>query len=383
MAVEGAAAAAAAAPAEEPGALKTNGVLPSANLPGLDTQDNAAIALKLIKAGTPLVVNGKEIGVCAHDIPEGHRFAVEPITAGTEITSWALPFGVALRDLAAGEYLCNVKVLTRMADDMAGLHLPKEPTFENVAFRSYDLKADGFCPAASKVAGLSEAAASGATFDGIARPDGRGTGTRNYVVVIGVTSDLAGFARAVANSYDDDAALKAKGIDGVVAVAHTEGGGSGGDAAVAPTNEDKVIRTLAGFVVHPNIGGVCLVDRPENRLRAEHVKAHLDKGGYPYGNVPVRFISVDSAAAFADERARVSEAVAELVEAAAGATREPRPLSELTVAQQCGGFPMPFRGSRPIHSSGGCRGRLLPLAVALSLPRRTSSSEPRVTFLQS
>ena len=44
-------------------------------------------------------------------------------------------------------------------------------------------------------------------------------------------------------------------IDGIVAIAHTEGGGPG-----EPNNSAEVLRALAGFLVHPNVGAVLAVD---------------------------------------------------------------------------------------------------------------------------
>ena len=39
------------------------------------------------------------------------------------------------------------------------------------------------------------------TFNGIPRPGGRGTGTRNYVVVIGISASVAGFVRAIEKEF--------------------------------------------------------------------------------------------------------------------------------------------------------------------------------------
>lgn len=311
----------------------TNAVLPSANLKGLDTDDNAAIALKLLPAGTPLVVGGTLIGTCGFDIPEGHRFTVTAIPKGAEITSWGLVFGIAARDLGPAEYLCNPKVLLRMADDTSGLNLPSEPTFVNPPFHRHIIDKATFQPTPSPVVG--DVLPTGATFNGIPRPDGRGTGTRNYVVMIGITGDVAGFARAVANAYDDPEGLTARGIDGVVAVAHTEGAGD--STTPAASNEDKIIRTLAAYVCHPNVGAVCLIDRPGNRLGTTQITDFLSENRYPTASVTLKCFTVDSRAAVADEMARAASVVTELVEAASGAKREPRPVSELVMAQQCGG----------------------------------------------
>ena len=94
-----------AAPSAPGENLKDCGLVPSANLPGLQQEDNAAIAIHLIKQGTPLVVGGKVVGVASHDIPEGHRFATVAIPSGDYLNSWGLPFGVTIRDIAPGELM--------------------------------------------------------------------------------------------------------------------------------------------------------------------------------------------------------------------------------------------------------------------------------------
>ena len=98
--------------------------------------DNAAVAVGVIKAGSSLEIIG--IGhcsdTCAFDIPEGHRFATEAVAKGETLRSWGLPFGVALRDIEKGEYLCNILSLETFRGRNSKLHLPAEPNFENSPF---------------------------------------------------------------------------------------------------------------------------------------------------------------------------------------------------------------------------------------------------------
>ena len=66
------------------------------------------------------------------DIPLGHRFATAPIAAGDRLRSWGVPFGIALRDIAKGEYLCNARVLAIFAERKSNLSLPADANFENM-----------------------------------------------------------------------------------------------------------------------------------------------------------------------------------------------------------------------------------------------------------
>ncbi|SVD67277.1 uncharacterized protein METZ01_LOCUS420131, partial [marine metagenome] len=72
--------------------------------------DNVAIATRRLEAGTRITTDDRSFSV-SHAIMEGHRFAVRPITAGEAVLSWGLPFGTAIRDMAAGDYVCNQEIL--------------------------------------------------------------------------------------------------------------------------------------------------------------------------------------------------------------------------------------------------------------------------------
>ena len=126
------------------------------------------------------------------------------------------------------------------------------------------------------------------TFMGYRRGAGRGVGTRNYVVVMGVTSRLTGFVRAlelemngVADAYEN--------VDGIVCVAHTEGG-----EERTPNNLDLLLRTLGGFMVNPNVGAVLVLDHGgEEAVTNRMLRAYLEEHDYPIDDVPHEFMSLE------------------------------------------------------------------------------------------
>ena len=75
------------------------------------TGDNVAIAVRRLDAGTVVEYGSTRFGLPV-TILEGHRFAITPIAADQALLSWGLPFAFALRDIAAGEYVCNEKPVT-------------------------------------------------------------------------------------------------------------------------------------------------------------------------------------------------------------------------------------------------------------------------------
>eukprot|EP01051_Picozoa_sp_SAG22_P012471 SAG22_NODE_1301_length_4800_cov_6.150394_2_plen_201_part_00 len=103
------------------------------------------------------------------------------------------------------------------------------------------------------------------TFDGFKRPGKLGSGTRNFIVILSVTSESAAFAKTL-----EERCAKALGVQGgcsgVVAVSHTEGGAGTGDRGSenllghAGGHRELLKRTMAGWIVHPNVGAMLIVD---------------------------------------------------------------------------------------------------------------------------
>jgi hypothetical protein len=204
--------------------------------------DNVAMATRRLEAGTRVSYRGSEFEI-SHTVLEGHRFAIEPVAEGEDLLSWDLRFGRAMRDIAPGDYACNEKILKALAERHVDFKLPPEPNFSDAELEPYVLDEEGFRP--GEQAPLRDEPR---TFMGYRRGPERGVGTRNYVVLMGLTSRLTGFVRAlelemngVADAYEN--------VDGIVCVAHTEGG-----EERAPNNLNLLLRTLSGFMVNPNVG---------------------------------------------------------------------------------------------------------------------------------
>ncbi len=212
--------------------------------------DNVAIAIRRIEVGTSVRLGGA-VRTFQHTILEGHRFAIEPIAPGGNLLSWGLPFGVARRAIAPGEYVANQATLDILGHrDLAGALLPAEANFEN-RLNDFAFDPAGF-RAAAQVARA--AGAEALTFQGYRRAAPRGAGIRNYVVILGLTSRTAGYARLLAERLQPLARAHPS-CDGIVAVGHTEG-----DTPGVPNNQAELLRTLAGFMLNPNVGAVLAVD---------------------------------------------------------------------------------------------------------------------------
>jgi altronate dehydratase len=318
-----------------------------------DPADNVAIATRRLEAGTRVSYDGVEFEIL-NTVLEGHRFAVEPISKGEDLLSWGLPFGRALRDISPGDYACNEKILrvlrerfgvpSERGEDVelegtadqgggrvpgayreAGLDLPEEPNFRDAELEPYVLDEENFRPG-EQVPPYEESR----TFMGYRRDGGRGVGTRNYVVLLGVTSQLTGFVRAlewemkgVSDAYEN--------IDGIVCVAHTEGG-----EGRTPNNLDLLLRTMSGFIVNPNTGAVLVLDHGgEGAVTNEMLRSYALEHGYPVDDVPHEFMSLKGN--FRADLERAKSKVMGWIKRVNVVRRTKEPLSELKIGLQCGG----------------------------------------------
>ena len=282
--------------------------------------DNVAIATRRLEAGAVVTDGERELRL-PHTILEGHRFVRTPIPNGARLTSWGLPFGIAARALDPGEYACNAKILTALAERDIDFELPAAANFTDTV-ETYALDEATFTPGRQV-----EPADSGATFDGFRRPGGRGVGTRNYVVVLATTSRTNGFVRRVAQRT---AARAPAGVDGVVAVTHTEGGGTG-----RPNNLGHLLRVLAGFMVHPNVGAVLAADDGTGSYANDDVRRFMEGRNYPLDGVPHAFFRIERG--YEEEIARAAVLIEGWLPEVAAARRTPEPAGALRLALQCGG----------------------------------------------
>jgi altronate dehydratase len=285
--------------------------------------DNVAIAIRRLEAGECLAFSSGPRPL-PHTVLEGHRFAVAPIAPDESLLSWGLPFGRALCPIAPGDYVSNAAMLGALAvRQLDGAVLPAAANFEDC------LEPFRLDEAALRPAPPVPRAEPARTFLGYRRPGHRGVGTRNTIVILGTSSRTASFARQLTARLQALARVHPT-LDGIVAIAHTEGGDPG-----EPNNSLEVLRALAGFMVHPNVGAVLAVDyglEPIHNLRLrDFMRAH----GYPLDDVPHGFLTLDRglAAGLAEGERTVRDWLPQV----AAQRRTPEPLTGLRIALQCGG----------------------------------------------
>ena len=311
---------------------------------------------------------------------EGHRVACMEIEKGGALTSWGTAFGFANIDLHPGDYCCNLKVLKVLrARRSVTWDLPPEPTFDDMLLPKTNLDPAKFTPGAP----TAKASPAG-TFKGFARPGGLGSGTRNYVVIMAVTSEASSYVRALEElsrkKWGTHPSPDTDGCSGIVAVAHTEGGAGTGDrgateAAEGADSEGPVVRhdgrilgftshrqlllrTLSGWTVHPNVGAMIVVDSGSVggpiqfikdadgsflRIRSQggwalsndELKEHIAEHNYPIEHQRLEWLSLSGN--FTADLAKGQSIIGEWMPTLMAMKRVDRPLADLFLAQQCGG----------------------------------------------
>ena len=289
-------------------------------LPASD--DNVAIATRRVDAGAEINYDGHSFTI-SHTILEGHRFAIQSIPEGESLLSWGLPFGVAITDLSPGNYACNQKILDALAIRDIDFALPSHPNFKD-QIAPYILDGDTFQPGAQVPQYDHDR-----SFLGYRRDGSRGVGTRNYIVIMGTTSQTSGYAKALADRFKEVGA-NYENIDGVVAVTHTEGGES-----TTPNNLEMLLRTLAGFTIHPNIGAVLAVDYGSEVVTNQMLQHYMAENNYSLEPVLHRFLSIQGGFdASLDTGETIIKGWLDPVNAM---ERTEESLSNLKIALQCGG----------------------------------------------
>ncbi len=290
--------------------------------------DNVAIATRRLDAGLTIERDGARFTLGA-PILVGHRFAIEPITEGEPLLSWGLPFGMATRPIAPGDYVCNAGAIEALSGRSLDFALPPQPNFQDRII-PYVVDEAAFRPGRQVERYKEER-----TFLGFRRDGGRGVGTRNTIVILGTTSSTAAFARSAAQTLQPSAAAFS-GFDGIVAIAHTEGSGY-----ERLNNRDFVLRALAGLIVHPNVGAVLAVDSRETHPAADsaisnaELETYLRAHNYPLSAVTHRFFTLSGD--WEADLQTAAETVERWLPRVAALPRTPQSLAHLNIALQCGG----------------------------------------------
>ena len=267
----------------------------------LNPGDNVAVARRPLASGEATGRPGLLPGM---PIPFGHKIALVPIAAGEQVRKYGQTIGLALRDIAAGEHVHT----------------------DNTAMSDQELQHE-FCADARPTVLLAQPER--ASFSGYLRADGR-VGTRNYIAIISSVNCSATVSRAVARHFNQGGGLDGQSdIDGVVALTH------GGGCAINTDGEGYLYltRTLAGYAINPNVGGVVMIGLG---CETNQIPAILERHGLVEGPT-FRTMTIQATGGTRKTIEAAIAAVGDMLAVVGAARRTPQPASGIVLALECGG----------------------------------------------
>jgi len=272
----------------------------------LHEADQVAVLKRALPAGAELVQGALHV-TATRPIPAGHKIALAAVKDGEPVRKYGQIIGFAQGDIAPGDHVHT----------------------HNLAMKDFG-RDYGFCTDARPVTPYPPEQMR--FFQGYARPGGR-AGTRNYIAVISSVNCSASVSRYVAERFRrPEFARDWPQVDGVIAFTHKTGCG------LQPTEPMHLLqRVLAGLARHPNIGGYvmiglgCEVNQIDILVRDHRLDA------LPPGAPAPAFLTIQTLGGVRKTVEAGVAAVEKLLPAVNAARRTPQPISQLVLAENCGG----------------------------------------------
>lgn len=260
----------------------------------INPADNVAVAIESMQRGDVIVCDDRRVTLL-HDVPAGHKIALQPFAVGEHIIKYGCPIGHARVAIAEGEWVNEKNIKTNLDGLLEYAYHPIDTALD-VPMRNL-------------------------TFNGYRRKNGE-VGIRNEIWIIptvgcvnGVVNELAEALRAETGSAN---------VDAIVAFPHNYGCSQLGDDH---ENTRKVLRDMC---MHPNAGAVLVVGLGCENNQPEAFREFLGD----YDTHRIRFMVTQQVQ---DEHEEGMAILRELYAIASQDRRTAVPLSELRVGLKCGG----------------------------------------------
>ena len=271
-------------------------------------QDNVAIVKTGLVAGDVVAFPDGATVTIRGEVTPGHRFATRAVAAGAFVLQYGQPIGTS-KGIAAGEPISHANMSNEVPvvrDLPATLHNPPPD----------------YVPAAQR-----------AKFRGFRRDNGR-VGTRNWVLIVPTSMCSSHEAAQIATIAEFTLWSRAKypNVDGVVALPHNKGCGCSDG-----TNLDVMLRTLANYADHPNVGAVLFMDLGCEKTNLTLLDKYLKRRGGLSTNKPVHWIGVQECGGTQGAIQKGLELVTQMLDVANQATRSEVSVEHLTLGVKCGG----------------------------------------------
>ncbi len=258
----------------------------------IHSSDSVAVAIKPLKSGDTVTVNGEEITVI-NDIPSGHKLALTDIYENENIIKYAYPIGHAKCDIKKGEHIHTHNTKSNLS---GLLEYEYKPDFKEISPKSPLI------------------------FKGYRRADGK-VGVRNEIWIVPTVGCVNSIVREIESRSQ---CYKTGNIDGIYSYNHPYGCSQLGD------DMNMTLKYLAGLINHPNAAAILVVGLGCENGNIEELKKVLGN----YDENRVKFLVAQECD---DEIKKGVELVKELALFAGSFTRTDCLVSELVIGLKCGG----------------------------------------------
>ena len=279
----------------------------------LTERDDVAIARVPLSRGvllqlSPTGAGDERLVEVVQRVQAGHKVALRDIAQGQPVLRYGSIIGFASQPIRAGEHVHthNLAVGDLKLDYEFGV----------------DYKPVEVLPVEQQ-----------RTFMGYRRPDGR-VATRNYIAIISSVNCSASTVRFIQKQFGPEILSAYPNVEGVIGLTHKSGCGmrQGGAATL------QLQRVLAGMAMHPNVGAYLLVGLGCESNQIQDMIENMDLGGEQHRlwKRPL-FLTIQEHHGIAQTVGEAAGVIRELLPVVNDVQREPVPISELTLALQCGG----------------------------------------------
>jgi altronate hydrolase len=266
----------------------------------LHPSDTVVVALADIPSGTGL---DNERVIARTRIPAGHKVATFDMPAGAPVIKYSQVIGFATTVIAAGEHVHT--------HNMGMASFARDYAF------GADNRPTPFIPVTER-----------ATFAGFVREDGQ-VGTRNFIGIIPSVNCSATAARHIADHFRGAVMDAWPNVDGVVALTHGAGCGTGATGEML----DTLRRTIAGYARHPNFHAVLMIGLG---CEVNQIGALLESQSLQEGQ-RLRTMVIQDIGGTARTVRQGIEIIQKMLDTANTARRSTVPVSYLKLGLQCGG----------------------------------------------
>ena len=266
----------------------------------LNSADNVIVSVNALAEDTALT---EEAIRCNEKIPRGHKIACEDIRQGESIRKYNQVIGFATSNIRRGDHVHT----------------------HNCAMGEFS-RDYAFCTDANRAPVNADPQQ---YFKGYRRVDGK-AGTRNYIGLVTSVNCSASVARFIAEAIEKQGLLQEyPNIDGIIPLVH----GTGCGMAAQGESYDMLARTLWGYAAHPNFNAVLMLG-----LGCEVMQIPRFMQDYNLkSSENFRLLTIQSGGGTRKTVEAGVAAIKEMLPTANNIQRQAIPVSEITLALQCGG----------------------------------------------